>query len=152
MGKATTLGIDGHYLSKFMHDEDGKFGLRVTNTRGNKWIAYGDGMLLDERSKDNLQYVIEATQKSVDQVYEAFQDPTGVVDTAAVTNIIPFVDDKEKNNYPLFQVKSDGKLHMRSNINDLQDANTVTDWWGPTSALRYLFGSFGFYKPKNSVI
>ena len=31
-----------------MHDEDNKFGLRVTNKRGDKWIAYGDGMLLEK--------------------------------------------------------------------------------------------------------
>ena len=38
----------GHLLCKYMHDEDNKFGLRVTNNRGNKWIAYGDGMLFEK--------------------------------------------------------------------------------------------------------
>ena len=38
-----------------MHDEDNKYGLRVTNMRGDKWIAYGDGRLLHEESRDNLK-------------------------------------------------------------------------------------------------
>ena len=129
-----------------MHDEDGKFGLRVTNIRGNKWIPYGDGML--HKSEDNFKYVVEATQKSVNQVYEAYQDPNKVIDTAKVTNIIPLVDDEEKNNYPLFQVKPDGKLHRRSNINDLQDANTISNWWGPTTATMLSVQ----YEPKNPAI
>ena len=41
----------GDLLSKYMHDEDNKFGLRVTNVRGDKWIAYGDGMLLKKKDK-----------------------------------------------------------------------------------------------------
>ena len=110
LGKATALGIDGHLLCKCMHDEDGKYGLRVTNARGNKWIAYGDGLLLDERSKDNLKLVTEAVQKSIEQVKKAFLNPFMTVDTAVVTDLIPVVDQKEKNNYPLFQVK-DGQMH-----------------------------------------
>lgn len=73
LGNATSLHIDGHYLSWRMHDEDGTFGLRVTNIRGDKWIAYGDGLL--HKSKDNFRYVVEATQKSVNQVHEAYRDP-----------------------------------------------------------------------------
>lgn len=41
----------GHLLCKYMHDEDNKFGLHVTNLRGDKWISYGDGMLMKECSK-----------------------------------------------------------------------------------------------------
>ena len=129
-----------------MHDEDGKFGLRVTNIRWDKWIAYGDGML--HKSEDNFKHVVEATQKSVDQVYEAYQDPNKVIDIAEVTNIIPFVDNEEKNNYPLFQVKPDGKLHRRSNINDLQDANTISNWWGLSTVTKLSVQ----YKPNNSAI
>ena len=76
MGKETTPSNLGHLLSKCMHDEDGKFGLRVTNVRGDKWTSYGDGILLHEKSKDNLKLVIEAVQLSVDQVYEAYRNPT----------------------------------------------------------------------------
>ena len=127
-----------------MHDEDGKFGLRVTNIRGDKWIAYGDEML--HKSEDNFKHVVEAIQKSVNQVYEAYQDPNKVINIAEVTNIIPFVDNEEKNNYPLFQVKPGGKLHRRSNINDLQDANTISNWRGLSTVTKLSVQ----YKPKNS--
>lgn len=129
-----------------MHDEDGKFGLRVTNIRGDKWIAYGDGML--HKSEDNFKHVVEAIQKSVNQVYEAYQDPNKVINIAEVTNIIPFVDNEEKNNYPLFQVKPDGKLYRRSNINDLQDANTISNWRGLSTVTKLSVQ----HKPKNSAI
>lgn len=147
LGKATTLGMDGHLLCKYMHDEDGKFGLRVTNARGDKWIAYGDGMLLDEKSKENLELATEAVQRSVEQVNSAYLYSTITINTDVVTDLIPFIDQEEKNNSPLFQVK-EGQLHRRSDINDLQDPKTVTNWWGPTTV------AMGFmnYKPRNSAI
>lgn len=146
MRKKITPAKVGDLLSKFMHDEDGKYGLRVTNGRGDKWVAYGDGMLLDEKSKDNLKLVSEAVQISVDQVHEVLQDPSKSPDPAAVTSLIPFVDQEEKNNYPLFQMK-DGQLHRRSDINNLQDAKTVTNWWGATTVTKLYR-----YKPHSSVI
>ena len=69
--KETTPANVGDLLSKRMHDEDGEFGLRVTNVRADKWTSYGDGMLLHEKSKDNLKLVTEAVRLSVDQVYKA---------------------------------------------------------------------------------
>lgn len=129
-----------------MHDEDNKFGLRVTNRRGDKWIAYGDGMLLKEKSKDNLRIAVEAVQKSVNQVYEAYRNPRKALDPAVVIDLIPFVDQEEPNNTPLFQVKG-GKLHRRSNVDDLQSKKTTTNWWGPTSA-----ALLWAYHPKNPAI
>ena len=130
----------------YMHDEDNKYGLRVTNKRGDKWIAYGDGMLLKEESRDNLKIAADAVQKSVDQVYQAYRSPTKTLDPAVVTELIPFVDQEERNNSPLFQVK-DNKLHRRSDISDLQDKETVTNWWGLTT-----ISMLQLYKPKNSAI
>ncbi|CAH3167314.1 unnamed protein product [Porites lobata] len=132
MGKATTLGKDGHLLCKYMHDEDNKYGLRVTNLRGDKWITYGDGMLLKEKSKDNLNVAAEAVQKSVDQVYEAYTNPSGSLDPSEVTDLLPFVDQEERNNSPMFQM-IDGKLLRRSDLNDLQGTTTTASWWGPTT-------------------
>ena len=146
MGNGTTSTKVGNLLCKYMHDEDNKYGLRVTNKRGDKWIAYGDGRLLHEESRDNLKIVADAVQKSVDQVYDAYTNPSKTLDHAVVTDLIPFVDQDERNNSPLFQVK-DGELHRRSDISDLQDKETVTNWWGPTTAVM-LQG----YKPKNSAI
>ena len=135
LGKETTPTQVGHLLSKCMHDEDGEFGLRVTNVRGDKWTSYGDGMLLHEKSKDNLKLVTEAVRLSVDQVYEAYRNPTKTLETTVVTDLIPFVDQEERNSYPLFQVK-DEKLCRRSNLNDLHDHRMVTNWWGTTTLLQ----------------
>ena len=140
------MGADGHLLCKYMHDEDNKYGLRVTNKRGDKWIAYGDGMLLKEDSTENLMIVVEAVQKSTDQVYEAYKNPTETLNPAEVTDLIPFVDQQQRNNSPLFQIK-DGKLHRRSKISNLQDKETITDWWGPTTV-----SLLQFYTPKSSAI
>ena len=130
----------------YMHDEDNKYGLRVTNNRGDKWIAYGDGMLLKEESRDNLKIAADAVQKSVDQVYQAYRKPTKSLDPAVVTDLIPFVDQEKRNNSPLFQVK-DGRLHRRSKIGDLQGKEAITNWWGPTTV-----AMLKLYKPKNSAI
>ena len=43
-----------------MHDENGKFGLRVTNIRGDKWIAYGDGMLHKSEAHFSVQRALSA--------------------------------------------------------------------------------------------
>ena len=137
MGKETTPSNVGHLLSKYMHDEDGKFGLRVTNVRGDKWTSYGDGILLHEKSKDNLKLVTEAVRLSVDQVYEAYRNPIKTLETAVVTDLIPFVDQEEENTQSLFQVK-DGKLCRRSSVNNLQDHRTVTSWWAATTFFQTL--------------
>ena len=132
MGKETTPNNVGHLPGKCMHDEDGKFGLRVTNVRGDKWTSYGDGILLHEKSKDNLKLVTEAVRLSIDQVYEAYRNPIKTLEITVVTDLIPLVDQEEENNHPLFQVK-DGKLCRRSSVNDLQDRRTMTSWWGATT-------------------
>ena len=62
LGEQVTPSKIGHLLSKFMHDEDNKYGIRVANKRGDKWIAYGDGMLLNAESHDNAEIAVEAVQ------------------------------------------------------------------------------------------
>ena len=74
-----------------------------------KWIAYGDGILLKEESRDTLKIVKETVQTSVDQVYEAYSNPIKALDPSGVTELIPFIDLEDKNNAPLFLVKA-GKI------------------------------------------
>ena len=142
LGKETISSNVGHLLSKCMHDEDGKFGLRVINVRGDKWISYGDGILLHEKSKDNLKLVIEAVQLSVDQVYEAYRNPTKTLETTVVTDLIAFVDQEEKITHPLFKVDDKLVLCRRFSVNDPHDHRTVTSWWGATT----LFQTVDFKK------
>ena len=147
LGRETTPAKAGHRLSKFMHDEDNKHGLRVTNARGEKWIAWGDGMLLNEEGEDTYSMAVQAVQASVHQVYEAFQHPDRLPNSSLVTDYVPVVDAAAENNYPMFQV-SDGKLLRRANLNDLGDPKTTSNWAGVTTVAE-LWSS---YKPKNSVI
>ncbi len=115
-----------------MHDEDCTYGLRVKNKRGDKWIAYGDKKLMKSGNKDNLEYVLEAVQKSVDQVHEAYQHPDRDINTDSVTDLIPFVDPDAVNNAPMFQMKN-GSLLRRKKAKDLQDYTTKSNWWGVTT-------------------
>ena len=113
-----------------MHDEDGKFGIRVTNARGDRWVAYGDCTLFKEESKDNqFRIVKEAVQASVDQVLHAFKFPTKEQDPNKVTDYIQFVDKKTRNSYPMFRMSGDGELLRRVNLNDLGDASTISNLW-----------------------
>ena len=113
-----------------------------------KWIAYGDGILLKEESRDTLKIVIEAVQTAVDQVYKAYSNPIKALDPSGVTELIPFIDLEDKNNAPLFQVKA-GKVHRRSNINNLNDTRTTHNWWGLTTLVKI---SLCCYRPTNHSI
>lgn len=130
-----------------MHDEDNKYGLRVTNERGDKWIAYGDGMLLNRESKGNYRVAVDAVQASVNEVYNAFLHPEKPPDFSVVTDYMPFVDANEKNNYPMFQVKN-GQLLRRAHLNDLSDPTTTSSWNGAATLLKLRFR----YKPANPAI
>ena len=55
MAKQVTPSKVGDLLCKYMHDEDNKHGIRVKNRKGDKWIAYGDGMLLNDESEINFK-------------------------------------------------------------------------------------------------
>lgn len=146
LAKQVTPSNVGHLLCKYMHDEDNKYGLRVTNKRGDKWIAYGDGMLLNEESEENHRIAVAAVQASVDQVYEAFLHPEKATCSRRVSDFIPFVDPTEKNNYPMFQVK-DGKLFRRADLENLSDPTTTSDWTGLGTVMQVLS-----YKPRESAI
>lgn len=129
-----------------MHNEDNKYGIRVANKRGDKWIAYGDGMLLNEESEDNIRIALYAVQASVNQVYDAFLYPEKDIDSSVVTDYIPFVDPDEKNNYPMFQVK-DGKLLRRADLSNLSDPTTKRNWSGWKTVLEARS-----YEPRGSAI
>ena len=105
-------------------------------------------MLLKEESTDTLKIVIEAVQTSVDQVYKAYSNPIKALDPSGVTELIPFIDFEDKNNAPLFQVKA-GKVHRRSNINNLNDTRTTHNWWGLTTLVKI---SLCCYRPTNHSI
>ena len=134
----------GDLLCKYMHDEDSKYGLCVTNNRGDQWTAFGDGMLFNEENECNRKLSVDAVQTSVNQIYEAFLYPRKEIFTNSVTDFIPFVDSRQQNNYPMFQIK-DGNLMRRADIDNLSDA-ALTSFFGSTTLLKVRS-----YQPRGSV-
>ena len=123
----------GDKLSQYMQDEDCQYGLNVINERKDKWTAYGDKMLRNTLNQRNLQFALEAVQTSANQVYDAFKSPNKVIEPRAVTQLIPKVDPTAKNNVPLFRMSKDCFLLRRKDVKNLQDQNTVINWWGTTT-------------------
>lgn len=131
-----------------MHDEDNKYGLRVTNKRGDKWIAYGDGMLLTDKSSTHYKMTIEAVQISVDEVYEAFEYFESTKGwTGKAAELIPFIDESERNNFPMFRVLDD-EVVRRQDLENLSDPTSTRDWTGLFTLIKLWLK----YKPRASAI
>lgn len=62
-------------LTGAQHEKDGNDGLNVSNERGDRWRAYGDGSFFLPKNKDNKKLAIEATQASIDEIYDAYSNP-----------------------------------------------------------------------------
>lgn len=118
-----------------MHDEDNRYGLRVTNKMGNKWVAYGDGMLLSDVGEENREIVMEAVKASVQEVLKAFESPENPTSSSKVTDYIPFVDANVENNFPMFQVR-EGQLLRRVDLENRSDSNTINNWIGWATAIK----------------
>jgi len=77
-------------LTLAQHEVDGKTGLEIENGRNQRWRAYGDGSFFSSANRTNLHRVIEATQASVDELYQAFESqkvPISAMDTYMPTAI-----------------------------------------------------------------
>ncbi len=62
----------GSLITRFMHDEDSKFGLNVSNGNGDRWHAYGDKRYFDAIDSANRTQVNQAVQVSADEVFAAY--------------------------------------------------------------------------------
>ena len=72
LAAVVTPGELGSLISRFMHDEDSKFGLKVRNALGDEWHAYGDKRYFDVIDADNRAQVKRAVQASADEIFETF--------------------------------------------------------------------------------
>ena len=88
-------------LTGAQHERDGNDGLNVTNEKGEYWRAYGDGCYAYPQNEENRNKAIAATQKSVDEIYEAYQLPN-VEPISVVHTFIPRAT--EYNPLPLYTV------------------------------------------------
>ncbi|MGR3912318.1 MAG: DUF4116 domain-containing protein [Candidatus Rhabdochlamydia sp.] len=89
-------------LTGAQHEEDGNNGLDVQNQEGKTWRSYGDGFYFSPKSRENKERVIEAAQRSADEIYMAYSHPDDAIITA-VHMLIPRPLDS--NPYPLYAVK-----------------------------------------------
>lgn len=133
LAAVVTPGELGSLISRFMHDEDSKFGLKVRNAMGDQWHAYGDKRYFDAIDADNRLQVKRAVQASADEIFATFI--SGVAPSPATFKAPLYVPDlnaaqNPANNFsPLFKVEGD-KVLRRKDVNDLNDRHWTNDWWG----------------------
>jgi hypothetical protein len=127
-------GVLGSLISKFMHDEDSRFGLKVRNAEQTEWHAYGDALLFDDIDSDNLQQVRLAVQESANEIFGTFCSGEVPPDFRALRYVpdLKYLNDSQnpaKNFSPLFKMDGD-KVLCRKDLNDLNDHNWTDAWWG----------------------
>jgi hypothetical protein len=144
----------GSYLSRYMHDEDCKYGLNVTNKKGDRWRAYGDKRYRDPVNEASRAVPHARGQPSVDAVWPAPPaaeggkvEPGGVegggadssdASTFGAASCIPTpLPDGRGNFYSLFAW--DGNMLWRRNdISKLWDSSRkkhggLSGWWSTTT-------------------
>ena len=141
---STNLNL-GSYLSKFQHDEECRFGLNVTNKKGDTWSAYGDQRYLDDVNAASRVIVEECVQASVDEIlavlvngnFPGGTSPWGGDGTSySAYQYIPIpLTAKGTNLTPLF--------NWDSATQDLQRRADINDLW----SLKYIgYNGYGFSK------
>lgn len=131
MAAAVTPSDLGSLITRFMHDEDSKFGLKVRNEHGEQWRAFGDKRYFDATDADNRNQVNQAVQDSADEVYAAYSSGNVPTTFNALQRLpdLTFVMNLANNFSPLFRLQGN-KVLRRKDVNNLNDTATVDDWWG----------------------
>ena len=158
----TAEGLVAGILTNAMHDEDNKYGLHVTNKRGDKWIAYGDKRYSDDVNATNRMMIQEALQRSSNEIRDAFLDgkivshnvEEVIIDVKQLININDYVNDVTKT-IPMFAYNQQednvyrridiNNLHPQSkqlpfNWNHMTDHGGLTGWWGLTTLFEVKLG------------
>jgi len=123
----------GSLITRFMHDEDSKFGLNVRNGNGDQWRAYGDKRYFDAIDSVNRGHVNQAVQLSADEIFAAYL--TGIAPSPGSFAALKQLPDLQAilnptgNFSALFKVEG-SKVLRRKDVNNLNDTATVDDWWG----------------------
>ena len=123
----------GSLVTRFMHDEDSKYGLDVSNANGDQWHIYGDKRYFDSVDSANRKQVKLAVQRSVDEVFDTFQ--SGVVPAPSSYLALKHVPDlnavkKPEGNFSGLFVLDGNQVLRRSDVNNLNDTQRIDNWWG----------------------
>ncbi|QHF27127.1 phospholipase [Pseudomonas sp. R32] len=125
----------GSLISRFMHDEDSKYGLVLRNAQGDTWRGYGDKRYFDSIDVANRKQVGLAVQKSADEIFQAFDSgnlpaPTAYGALRIAADLQAAVEGQVPGNFaPLFALRN-GKLMRRADVNNLNDPAQIDNWWG----------------------
>jgi hypothetical protein len=121
-------------LALFQHNEDGCWGLNVTNRMG-KWKAYGDSSLF-ACEEDELKMPVLAIQKGIDDIYDTYMKKPFEEDYS-IENLFP--EPTLDNFSPLFKIdESSKKVLRRADVAD-RNCKIYTNYWNPTSTLFELY-------------
>jgi hypothetical protein len=90
VARSEMTGTIGSIRSKVEHDLDGRFGVEVSNPRGDRWIAYGEtlGDLRDERNRRSVEILAEAMALSAKDIEDVLHMGPMCVMPEAV-NLVP---------------------------------------------------------------
>lgn len=80
------------FLTKLMHDQDGSTGLHIVNGRGETWFGAGDNHYYTEANRANRERAVAALQKSVDQIYAAYQTKNANIDANVAEMLLDIPD------------------------------------------------------------
>lgn len=133
MAAVVTPSDLGSLVTRFMHDEDSKFGLNVSNALGEQWHAYGDKRYFDTIDSHNRQQVRQAVQLSADEVFDSYlSGSTPTAGNFAALKCLPDLKAAKNRggNFSALFVQEGDKVLRRSDVNNLNDTKTVDDWWG----------------------
>jgi hypothetical protein len=71
--QTATSKLGANFCAKGMHDEESKYGVRVSSAEGGIWRAYGDKRYFDTVNIENKAMVDRAVQASATEIYDAFR-------------------------------------------------------------------------------
>lgn len=132
-----------------MHNEDGRFGLIVTNDSGKYWMAYGDHYYFSDQNKKNKAILKETLQISADEIDQAYQsgvDPDPL--SQKIIDMIPKPVDPGRyiktpdfgpaqQSSPLYLVMLDDQVWQRTDVNDRYDYQWTPLWFTLVTLFSY---------------
>ncbi len=140
--ETVTPSVAGSYCSRYMHDEDCAFGLKVENEAGDNWTAYGDKRFFDPANGRNKDICVQAIKASAADIYASFQSrkpPTPPGPQRYVPKFEELTKNPTNSENPaaMFIAESRG-VERRSNLG-ARTAYKWTWWWNAIATLNELF-------------
>lgn len=145
-----TPGVLGSLLASYMHNEENKFGIHVTNDLGDQWVVYGDYSYFNPFNQTNQQMLLNALQQSADELFDVYQ--TGVIpNKSSVLQLLPHAQSLDNENNldiaPMFYWdKKTKQLFRRTDLSNPYDQHWTNSWWGWSTFL-LLKSQYGITSP-----